>query len=58
MTSILLDDLFSKLYEDKTKGGLVFSTILKPQENYEYWEPFGAFCLVVKTRYAHTIGGI
>lgn len=58
MISNLLDDLFSKLYEDKTKGGLVLSTILKPQENYEYWEPFGAFCLNVKTRYPHTIGGI
>jgi hypothetical protein len=56
--SDLLDDLFSRLYQDKTKGGLVISTVLKPKESYEYWEPYGAFCLVVKMQYAHTIGGI
>lgn len=58
MISNLLDDLFSKLYEDKTKGGLVISTVLKPMETTEYWDPYGAFCLVVKTKYSHTIGGI
>lgn len=58
MISNLLDDLFSKLYQDKTKGGLVISTILKPEENYEYWDPYGAFCLIVKMKYKHTIGGI
>jgi hypothetical protein len=58
MISNLLDDLFSKLYEDKTKGGLVLSTVLKPMETTEYWDPYGAFCLVVKMKYAHTTGGI
>jgi hypothetical protein len=58
MISNLLDDLFSKLYEDKTKGGLVISTVLKPSEATEYWDPYGAFCLVVKMKYSHTTGGI
>jgi hypothetical protein len=58
MVSILLDDLWAKLYQDTTKGGLVISTVLKPQQDYEYWEPYGAFRINVQTQYAHSIGGI
>lgn len=56
--SSLLDDLWAGLYADQTKGGLVISTILTPEELTEFWEPYGAFKLSVVMRYHHTEGGI
>lgn len=56
--SNLLDDLWSKLYEDETMGDLVISTLLTVDEEPEYWEPFVAFRITVKVKYKHTTGGI
>ena len=56
--SNLLDDLWSKLYEDEEMGGLVTSTLLTADEEPEYWEPFVAFRMMVRVKYKHTTGGI
>lgn len=56
--SNLLNELWSALYADQTKGDLTLSTMLKPKEKPEVWDPYGAFSLQVITKYQHTTGGI
>lgn len=56
--SSLLDDLWSKIYTDPTKGQLVLDTTIKPEPSYDFWNPFYAFRMDVVMNYYHTIGGI
>ena len=56
--SSLLDDLWVKLYQDQTKGGLTIYTTLKPIPVRGYWKPFYAFKLDLVLTYYHDTGGI
>jgi hypothetical protein len=54
----LCDDLFAKLYEDQTLGGLTQSLEVLPQDEIGVWEPYGAFRLICRVNYFHGTGGI
>lgn len=56
--SSLMDDLWVKLYADQKRSGLVLSTEITADENYEWWAPFAAFKMTVTHRYKHGPGGI
>ena len=56
--SDILDDVWAKCYSDVVYNGLVLSSILKVNEQPEYWEPFIAFKLTSEVIYKHTTGGI
>lgn len=56
--SSLADDLWRVLYADPLKGDLCLETLLKIEDDPEYWEPFLAFRIIANTVYLHTTGGI
>lgn len=56
--SSLLDDIWSKLYTDPTRGGLCITTRVSMDENVGVLRPYAAFNLIVLHQYQHTIGGI
>ncbi len=56
--SDLADDVWRCLYADPLKNELVLETLLSIEDDPEFWEPFLAFRLIVKTIYLHTTGGI
>jgi hypothetical protein len=56
--SALMDDLWVALYADQSRGALVLSTEIVPEENTQYYAPFAAFKLSVVHYYIHDIGGI
>lgn len=56
--SSLLDDFWSTLYSDPTRGGLAMFLELIAEENIETWSPFVAFKITCSHKYQHTTGGI
>lgn len=56
--STIADDLFAKLYTDQTRGNLVTKTLVKLEENLNYWSPFVAFKGTVIHEYYHDTTGI
>jgi hypothetical protein len=56
--SSLVDDLWTKLYADPTRGGLALGTRLKPELNVDFWNPFYAFKIDAIVQYSHSTGGI
>ena len=58
LISSLADDVWSKLYEDPTLGGLAIETLLTIAYDPEFWEPFLAFNMTMNIKYIHTTQGI
>ena len=56
--SNLLDDFWQALYQDQSRGGLVFDTKLIPTEKVNIWKPYAAFKLTIIHNYLHDTGGI
>lgn len=56
--SSLLDDIWVALYADQKRGGLVISTVISAESDYEVFAPFTAFKMTVIHRYKHGPGGI
>lgn len=52
------DELWVKLWEDKTKGGLVHATDVFFEENPTYMRPYISFNTIARVTYYHTTGGI
>lgn len=58
LISSMVDDLWVKLYDDETKGGLTLSTEVLPDLEIGEWDPYVAFKIVCRVTYQHTTGGI
>jgi hypothetical protein len=56
--SVLANELWRRLYVDPTCGGLALGTTIGFSGELEYWDPFIAFILSIKTSYLHDKGGI
>jgi hypothetical protein len=52
------DDMWKKIYEDPSFGGLCQSCIIEPEPVIGVWSPYLAFKLTVAVTYNHGIGGI
>jgi hypothetical protein len=56
--SLLLDDIWTRLYTDQTFDGLSIGLSINPRVSIASFEPYVAFSILLTIRYIHTTGGI